>query len=666
MSDSEFPRVGPGLARSPIAILHLEDSDLDASFIRDLLERAEISIALTRVTDRRGFVAAVESQRFDVILSDYQVPGFDGLDALDLTRKHQPDTPFIFVSGAMGEELAIEMLHRGATDYVLKERITRLPAAVQRAVDDAMERERRRKAEAELDRIAAESDRRRRLYETILSNTPDLVYVFDLNHRFTYANDILLRMWGKTWDEAIGRTCLELGYEPWHAEMHDREIEQVKATKQPVRGEVPFTGTFGRRIYDYIFVPVLGPNGEVEAVAGTTRDVTERKQTEEERERLLEQLREVNQRKDEFLATLAHELRNPLAPIRTGLGILRRSPSLDGEAKVVDMMDRQVTHLVRLVDDLLDVSRVTSGKITLRQEPLDLRQVVEVAVETSRPVIEQGRHRLTVTLPTGPLPLDGDRTRLAQVFTNILGNAAKYTPPGGQIELSAAMAGAEWVIRVTDTGVGIPHEMLPRVFEVFTQVGRTIDRSQGGLGLGLALVKRLVEMHGGSVRAESPGLGRGSSFFVRLPVGTSPIPGRATATPVAGNRAAGPSRRVLVVDDNVDAAQTLAILLGFAGHEPEVAFSGPEGLARIRSFRPEVVVLDIGLPGMNGYEVARAIRAESLEPKPLLIALTGWGSVEDQKRAQEAGFDFHLTKPVEADVLYGLLGGPVTPADPPR
>jgi PAS domain S-box-containing protein len=501
-------------------------------------------------------------------------------------------------------------------------------------------------------RVRAESDRRRRLYETILSNTPDLAYVFDLEHRFTYANEVLLRMWGRTWDEAIGRNCLELGYEPWHAQMHDREIEQVKATRQPIRGEVPFHGTFGRRIYDYIFVPVLGPDGEVEAVAGTTRDVTERKQAEEAMARLLDSLREANQMKDQFLATLAHELRNPLAPLRSGLAALQRDGAADG--KVVDMMERQLAHLVHLVDDLLDVSRVTSGKITLRPEALDLREVVESALDTVRPLVEASGHVLEVSLDPAPMPLEGDRTRLSQVLTNILNNATKYTPRGGHIALRAHRDGDEALIEVRDSGVGIPGDMLDRVFEVFTQVGSTLDRAQGGLGLGLALVRRLVEMHGGRVWAESAGAGEGSTFVVRLPLATSqPSPAAMPAArdPAPPVPAATPAMRILVVDDNVDAAQSLALLLGFAGHVTHTAHSGPEALTRAADFGPDVIFLDIGLPGINGYDVARALRAAPATAATRIIALTGWGSDEDRRRAVEAGFDHHLTKPARhADV----------------
>jgi PAS domain S-box-containing protein len=371
-----------------------------------------------------------------------------------------------------------------------------------------------------------------------------------------------------------------------------------------------------------------------------------------ENARLYESLQDANRRKDEFLATLAHELRNPLAPLRTGLSVLRLGQLDARGVGVVAMMERQLGYLVHLVDDLLDVSRVTSGKIKLRVERLDLRDVVEAAIETSRPAIDASRHAFSVALPDGPLPLRGDRTRLAQALTNILHNACKYTPEGGRIELSAARTDGAVVVSVADTGVGIPDDMLPRVFEVFQQVGRTIDRAQGGLGLGLTVVKRLIEMHGGSVWAESPGPGQGSTFFARLPLveGARPEPAR----PPSGPRAVGTPRRALVVDDNRDAADSLVMLLELAGHAAVAVYSGDEALAAARQLRPDVVFLDIGLPGMNGYEVAERLRAESAE-RACLVAVTGWGTEHDRARARAAGFDHHLTKPVEPEQVREVL-----------
>lgn len=491
-------------------------------------------------------------------------------------------------------------------------------------------------------RIEEALHRQERLYESILNNTPDLAYIFDLDHRFIYANEILLKMWGKTWDEAIGKNCLELGYEPWHAEMHSREIEEVKATKKMVRGEVPFEGTFGRRTYDYILVPVIGPNGEVEAVAGTTRDVTERKLQ--------------DQRKDEFLATLAHELRNPLAPIKTGLQILKIGTGEAAE-KAREMMERQLVHLVRLVDDLMDISRVSRGQIELRFQQIELRKIIDLALETSRPLIQEGNHNLDLAIGEGSYWLNADITRLSQVLSNLLNNAAKYTPKGGRISLSVYEDNGNVFIKIADNGAGIPQDMLHDVFDLFTQVGQSIDRSQGGLGIGLSLVKRLVEMHEGEVWAESPGLGKGSEFTVKIPLlpaseknettyaGTSP-----QTTQLKPN-----IRKVLIVDDNKDGAESLSALLEFSGHETQTAHSGTEALAMMEKFKPDVVFLDIGLPDMNGYEVAQEIKKNERLKDIVLVALTGWGSSEDKKKSFESGFNFHLTKPMDIDQAESIL-----------
>jgi len=367
-------------------------------------------------------------------------------------------------------------------------------------------------------------------------------------------------------------------------------------------------------------------------------------------------LREADRQKDEFLATLAHELRNPLAPIRNAVQILllkgQDVPDLQWAS---DVIDRQVNQMTRLVDDLLDVSRITTGKLELRTEIIELAKVIQDAVETSRPLIDQDGHRLTITLPALPLLVEGDVVRLAEVFSNLLNNAAKYTEAGGEIELSVEAEDRTAVVRVKDSGIGIPAEMLPRVFNLFTQVDRHLHRSQGGLGIGLTLVKRLVEMHAGSVEARSEGAGRGSEFIVRLPV-------------VAAAQAAQQKReqektslaskfRVMVVDDNHDGAETLGMMLGIMGNEIRLAHDGLAAIHAAEEFRPDVVLLDIGMPVLDGYEACRRIRASDWGKSMVLIALTGWGQEADRRRTKEAGFDQHLVKPVEAATLMSVFAG---------
>jgi PAS domain S-box-containing protein len=416
-------------------------------------------------------------------------------------------------------------------------------------------------------------------------------------------------------------------------------------TVNPADGAIKWIRALGGTSYSADGTPVR--------FDGFTVDITEEKRDQERLASLLERVSEQDRRKDEFLATLAHELRNPLAPIRNGLQILRKG-SGEHSAKAHEMMERQLGHLVRMVDDLLDISRVTLGKITLKKERLDFRAVLHSALETTRALVEAGEHEFAVRLPKDPLPIEGDLTRLAQVMANLVNNAAKYTPAGGRIQLTVETEGKILVVRLQDSGVGIPPDMLPQVFDMFTQVGQSIDRAQGGLGIGLTLVRRLVEMHGGTVSAESAGIGQGSVFTVRLPLAPSVVATEDAAP--ASESELGARRRVLVVDDNVDAAESLAMLLGLEGHETRMAHTGEEALAVAREFIPDTIFLDIGLPVMNGYEVARQIRADdAFDPQPRLIALTGWGAEDDRRQAHAAGFDTHLVKPVDPSVLGRIL-----------
>ena len=494
----------------------------------------------------------------------------------------------------------------------------------------------------------AQLEDQRRLYEAILTNTPDLAYVWDLQHRFIYANDGLLRMWGKTWDEAIGKTCLELGYEPWHAEMHGREIDQVKSTRQPVRGQVPFNGSFGRRMYDYLLVPVIGTNGEVEAVAGTTRDVTESK--------LLESsLLDADRRKDEFVATLAHELRNPLAPIRNAVYLLKK-PQLEPEVlrNARDIIDRQLQHMVRLVDDLLEVSRITLGQVTLRQETVDLHDVFRDALDAIAPLVAKKGHRLDVNIPAGKLLVRGDATRLSQVLQNLLDNAIKYTPDGGEISVNATRTRDQARITVRDNGIGIAPEMHTRIFELFTRVHPDERVKSSGLGIGLALARQLIKLHAGSIEVTSAGPDTGSEFVVSLPL-LPQAEATAPALDPAINDAPAGHKRVLVVDDNRDAAESLAMIIEMSGCEVALAYDGLQALQIIATFKPQLAFMDIGMPGMDGYEVAQRVRAMPSGSDIALVALTGWGQAEDKKRAHAAGFDEHLTKPVDPDTLDSVL-----------
>ncbi len=511
-----------------------------------------------------------------------------------------------------------------------------------------------RLARAAEERIRESEARYRSLFEVAVYG----VLTIDERGIIESANPAAERLFGYSSSEMIGRNVSMLMPEPYQGE-HDSYLQNYLRTG--VRKIIGIgREVVGRRKDGSIFPVDLAVSefalGACRHFTGMVSDVTERKRLEQELQQLVEKMAQADRRKDEFLATLAHELRNPLAPIRNALELLRARPdshTLIEQART--MMERQVRQLVRLVDDLLDISRITQGKVQLRKQRVELAAVVQSAVEAARPLIEARGHELTATLPPEPIYLDADPTRLAQVFANLLNNAAKYSERGGRIWLTAERRGGEVTVSVRDTGIGIAAEHLPRIFEMFSQIEPALERSQGGLGIGLALVRGLVELHGGTIEAHSAGSGKGSEFFVRLPA----IEAHAELTqepPEADQeiRTVRPMR-ILVVDDNRDAADSLAVMLRMTGHKTETAYDGLEAVQAAATFRPQVVLLDIGLPKMSGYEAARHIRAQPCGKDMALIALTGWGQEEDKRRAFEAGFDHHLTKPVAADVLEKLL-----------
>lgn len=645
-----------------------------------------------------------------------------------------------------------------------------------------------KRAEQQIVRLAAESDRDRRLYDTILSANTDFNFIFDLGGRFVYANRATLELWGTTAERAFGKTMAELDYPEDVQTQMLGNLRRVAESRQPVKDEVAYTSPTGTDgYYEYVLVPVFDDGGAVAQVVGSSRNILERKRAEvalkasevryrrlfesakdgilildaqsatitdanpfiaemlgysqaelkgkelwqiglfkdveaskaamrelqekryiryedlpletkagrrinvefvsnvygeagesviqcnirdiTDRKRLEASLRqhaaelsEADRRKDEFLATLAHELRNPLAPIRNGLQIMRLS---GGDGKVEQartMMERQLTQLVRLVDDLLDVSRITRGKMELRRERVELRSVIDAAVEDARPLIEQAGHELVVAPSDEPIFVDGDVTRLAQVVANLLNNSAKYTHRGGHVRLAVGREGGMVAVSVTDDGIGIPPAMLGRVFEMFTQVDRNLEKTTGGLGIGLSLVKGLVEMHGGTIEARSEGEGRGSEFVVRLPIVTSVAGEPDSVDGAAGGAVPSGSRRILVVDDNEDAADSLGQLLEMLGNDVRTAHDGKAGVEQAKSFRPDVVLMDIGMPKLNGYEAARRIREQPWGKSMVLVALTGWGQEDDRRKSTDAGFDFHLVKPVETAALMKLLAGIKTAA----
>jgi PAS domain S-box-containing protein len=501
---------------------------------------------------------------------------------------------------------------------------------------------------------AEDALRQREQLQTTLACIGDAVIVVDRSGRLTMMNMVAESLTGWTSGEAIGQPL-----ESVFRILNEQTREAVESPVDRALNEGVIVGLANHTILiskdgterpiDDSAAPIRDADGTVTGVVLIFRDVTKSRKAQLA-------LREADRRKDEFLAILAHELRNPLAPICTALEILR-TPAANSKAiqQAQEVMQRQVHHLVRLVDDLLDVSRIMRGKIELRPESIDLRTVVARAVETAQPIIDSQEHELIVSLPPEPVMLTVDPIRFGQIINNLLTNAAKYTEHGGHIWLTAEHVADQITIRVRDTGIGIPKEMLPQVFQLFTQVDSSVTRSQGGLGIGLTLVQNLVELNGGSVEAHSEGLGKGSEFVVRLPMpadgSASVLPQHHTTRPIP----ASSKHRILVVDDNADAADSLTMLLKFGGHQVDVAHDGLTALDKAKLQTPEVVFLDVGMPRMDGLEVARRMRQLPETETAVLVALTGWGSDEDRRRTREAGFDFHMVKPVTHEAVDQLL-----------
>jgi len=488
----------------------------------------------------------------------------------------------------------------------------------------------------------------RELLAAIVASSDDAIISKTLDGIITSWNAAAHRLFGYTAAEAVGQSIMMLI-------PSDRKNEEEMILSRLRQGdridhyETIRVAKNGRQIEISLTIsPIRNDVGELVGASKVARDVTLQK-------RILRELEEADAKKNEFLALLAHELRNPLGPIRHAVKILRaRTPSPDELSWATNIIDRQTEHMTRLVDDLLDVARITRGTIELRRERIDIADVLKAAVEASGALIERGRHQLRVTPPVEPLHVEGDATRLTQIISNLLDNAAKYTDPGGRIWLTAEREGDEVVIQVKDSGIGIAPDVLPRIFDMFTQSALPLERAQGGLGVGLALVERLVQLHGGTVSAFSGGEGKGSEFTIRLPL----VQAHRQAAPESRAAAApAPERhcRILVVDDNQDSADSLGMLLHMLGHEVKTANDGEKALVAAAEFRPDVAILDIGLPKMNGYDLAKEIRELPWARNLVLVALTGWGQEEHRKRSAESGFNHHLTKPVELDMLQEIL-----------
>ncbi len=660
-------------------ILVVEDDPGVARLERMRLERAGYTVAVAASSAQA--LSELRQDGVDLLVLDQRLEsGEGGLELYQQARAAGYDVPAILVTGLQQEELLLQALRAGVRDFVPKttDFLDYLVPAVSRVLTQV-------RTERQLATERRQAHRARAVAGAALRIHAAGTMAAVLRAVTEEAAQIL-RARAALGQLAVGEQPRRPGPCVWLAAEGDAAVGAaldalVCRTNRPLRlsqAELRARDDLGGVAPSgWLAAPFVGHDGRNLGLLRLA-DKQEGEFTEEdeavlvqlaslaavalENARLVHELREADHRKDEFLAMLAHELRNPLAPIRNALEILRlRGRERRAVARQAwDMVERQTEHLARLVDDLLDVSRITRGKITLERAPVEVAEVLRRAVETSRPLIDARRHKLEVSMPPQPVWVEGDLTRLAQVLLNLLNNAAKYTDEGGRINLDVEVREPkngrppELVIRVRDTGMGMPPEMLPRVFDLFTQADRTLDRSQGGLGIGLTLVRRLVQMHQGSVEAHSEGPGKGSEFVVRLPIYRGPIP---TAAPSDNGSCTTPAapRRILVVDDNKDSAQSLAMLLRLTGNEVLTAADANAALAAAPKFRPDIAILDIGLPGMNGYELARQLRHLPGLEHIHLAALTGYGSEEDRRRSRDAGFDEHLTKPVEMETLQALL-----------
>lgn len=509
--------------------------------------------------------------------------------------------------------------------------------------------ERRRLEKENAERLAAA-----RFLAAIVESSEDVIVAKSLDGMIQTWNASAERMFGYSAEEAIGKHISLIIPE----DRLDEEREIIARLREGQRVE-HFETVRKRKDAQPIHIsltvsPIRDEAGKVISASKIARDITDRKEAEEQIYDLMAELKQTDRRKDEFLATLAHELRGPLAPLRNLLEVMKRTDGTKEQLTQYRLtMERQLGHLVRLVDDLIDVSRITRDKIELRQEQVELASVLHQSIEACRPLADSMHHHINLSLPKEPVYLVGDSVRLAQIFSNLLSNSCKYTELGGQIHVTAERQGSDVAVAVQDSGIGIPPDRLDTVFEMFTQYGQPPEKAQGGLGIGLALVKRLVEMHSGSVQAFSEGAGRGSKFVVRLPVLIEARP--APPPPPAMKPAGAASHRILIVDDNADAADSLAILLDSTGYKTFTARDGQEALKEAARLRPDVILLDIGLPRLNGYEVCRRLRLEPWGKNMLIVALTGWGQEADRIKSKEAGFDEHMTKPLDFNVLMQRL-----------
>jgi PAS domain S-box-containing protein len=669
-----------------VKILLVDDEPRNLDALESILESS--GCILIRAQTAEAALLAVLQNEFAAIVLDIMMPGTDGpeLARLIKQRKRSQHVPILFLTAhTLDEQGVLEAYGAGGVDFLSKPvnpdilrskiavfgdlyRTTRQLASTVEALNaEVAERQR---AQDEL-RLAKDE-----LETRVLERTAELARanreVRDNEERLKLALAVAqVATW--EWDLATGKMRWSADPEvlfgfpagsfgpnlrishaahaddvptletAFHRAMKTGEFDAEYRAVRP-DGAVVWIADRGRVMKD--------SNNQPARILGISVDLTRRKALEEA-------LLESDRRKDEFLATLAHELRNPLAPIRYAVKVVEmKGPETPELRWAIEVIERQTQHMARLVDDLLDVNRITRNKLELRKEKVELASIITAAVEASQPMIEDNRQKLTVNVPSEPIMLDADTVRLSQVFSNVLNNASKYSKVpegGGTISLTAERRDASAVVTIRDSGIGIAPSMLPQIFDMFTQASRSVGKSEGGLGIGLALAKRLVEMHGGSIQARSEGLGKGSEFTVRLPLPETVDEQVKTRSTPASSPEEGPKRRILIADDNPDVVESFEVMLHMFGHEVKTAFDGLEALERAEQFLPEVIVLDIGMPNLDGLETARRLRQQPWARHVVLIAITGWGDEETKRKSAEAGFDIHLVKPVDPMSLVNLL-----------
>jgi PAS domain S-box-containing protein len=633
----------------PCVLVADDNADMRQYVVRLLAERYRVEA----VPDGEAALVAVREHQPDLILSDVMMPRLDGFGLLRQLRDdpERRNIPVLLLSARAGEESRVDGMEAGADDYLVKpfgarELLARVSAHLQMA-------QLRREANELL-------QHQKEQFETLLNQAPLGVYLIDADFRMRQVNPTALPFFGDISD-LIGRDFDEVTHILWTKDYADevvRIFRHTLETGEPYSTPERSEHRLDRRVteyYEWRIDRIPLPDGRYGVVCYFS-DVSRHVLARQALAASEKALKDADLKKNEFLSILAHELRNPLAPIRNGLQLLKLAKYDANIEQARIMMERQLNQMVRLIDDLMDLTRISSGKIALKKARVPLAAAVQNAVEMSCPLIEAAGHDLILDVPDESIYVDADLIRLSQVFTNLLNNAAKYTERGGRIRLAVERQESAAVVTVEDNGVGIPAHMLSKIFDMFTQVDRSLERAQGGLGIGLNIVKRLVEMHGGTIEAHSGGHGMGSKFIVRLPVVLA-LASEQPGDEVEEKAAPTARRRILVVDDNRDSAITLAMMLKMMGNDTQTAHDGLEALDVGAAFRPDVILLDIGMPKLNGYDAARRIRREPWGKTAVLVAVTGWGQEEDKQRSQEAGFNLHMVKPVEPAALEKLLAG---------